>query len=45
MSNDNVTQAKEGGLLNRLLNKVEIVGNKLPDPAVMFAGLLVIVWF
>lgn len=44
MSNDNVTQAKEGGLLNRLLNKVETVGNKLPDPAVMFAGLLVIVW-
>lgn len=35
----------ESGLLNRILNKVEVIGNKLPDPAVMFAGLLVIVWF
>ena len=31
-------------LLNRILDKVERVGNKLPDPAVMFFGLLVIVW-
>lgn len=30
--------------LNRLLDKVEKVGNKLPDPAVMFFGLLIIVW-
>lgn len=34
----------QNGLLNRLLNKVEVIGNKLPDPAVMFAGLLVIIW-
>ncbi|TDP30972.1 aminobenzoyl-glutamate transport protein [Idiomarina aquatica] len=32
------------GLLNRLLDGVERVGNKLPDPAVMFFGLLLIVW-
>lgn len=31
-------------LLNRTLDKVEKVGNKLPDPAVMFFGLLIIVW-
>ena len=31
-------------LLNRILDKVEKVGNKLPDPAVMFFGLLIIVW-
>lgn len=31
-------------LLNRMLDKVEKVGNKLPDPAVMFFGLLIIVW-
>lgn len=31
-------------LLNRVLDKVEKVGNKLPDPAVMFFGLLIIVW-
>ncbi|MDX1706185.1 AbgT family transporter [Pseudidiomarina sp.] len=32
------------GMLNRILDKVEKVGNKLPDPAVMFFGLLLIVW-
>ncbi len=31
-------------LLNRMLDTVEKVGNKLPDPAVMFFGLLIIVW-
>ena len=31
-------------LLNRILDKVEKVGNKLSDPAVMFFGLLIIVW-
>lgn len=35
---------KPSGLLNRLLDGVERVGNKLPDPAVMFFGLLIIVW-
>lgn len=46
MSNNNkqITGSDQDGLLNRLLNKVEIVGNKLPDPAVMFAGLIVIIW-
>ncbi|MCL5254633.1 MAG: AbgT family transporter [Gammaproteobacteria bacterium] len=44
MSADNQVKDTENGLLNRLLNKIEVIGNKLPDPAVMFAGLLVIVW-
>lgn len=39
-----VTGGQQDGLLNRILNRVEVVGNKLPDPAVMFAGLLVIIW-
>ncbi len=30
--------------VQRLLNKVEIVGNKLPDPAALFISLLFIVW-
>ncbi|RUO65084.1 p-Aminobenzoyl-glutamate transporter family [Pseudidiomarina planktonica] len=30
--------------LNRMLDRVERVGNKLPDPAMMFFGLLLIVW-
>jgi aminobenzoyl-glutamate transport protein len=29
---------------NRMLATVERVGNKLPDPAMLFVGLLVIVW-
>ncbi len=29
---------------NRFLNAVEYLGNKLPDPAVLFALLMVIVW-
>lgn len=31
-------------LVQRLLNKVEIWGNKLPDPAVLFLILLAVVW-
>ncbi len=31
-------------LVQRLLNKVEIWGNKLPDPAVLFLMLLAVVW-
>jgi aminobenzoyl-glutamate transport protein len=32
------------GLMNRLLNTIEVVGNKLPDPAVLFLILLIAVW-
>ncbi|RUO33160.1 AbgT family transporter [Aliidiomarina soli] len=44
MSDNNTVAENKDGLLNRILNKVEVIGNKLPDPAVMFAGLLVIIW-
>lgn len=40
---DAVTAPKTGWL-NRVLNGIEIVGNKLPDPAVLFALLLAVVW-
>lgn len=30
--------------VNRALNKVEVVGNKLPDPAIIFFFCLLIVW-
>ncbi len=36
--------AKENGWMNRALNTIEVVGNKLPDPAVLFALLMGIVW-
>ena len=32
------------GRIQRALDAVERVGNKLPDPAVLFIGLLFIVW-
>ncbi len=37
------TAQKPGGL-NRILNFIEVAGNKLPDPAVLFALLLALVW-
>ena len=32
------------GWLNRALNFIEVVGNKLPDPAVLFFLLMIVVW-
>ncbi len=32
------------GLLNRLLTVIEVVGNKLPDPAILFLFLLFLTW-
>jgi aminobenzoyl-glutamate transport protein len=34
----------ESGWLNRALNFIEVVGNKLPDPAMLFLLLMVVVW-
>jgi aminobenzoyl-glutamate transport protein len=36
--------APKTGWLNRALNAIEVVGNKLPDPAVLFALLMALVW-
>ena len=44
MSDNKTVAENKDGLLNRILNKVEVIGNKLPDPAVMFASLIVIIW-
>lgn len=35
----------ERTLLERALNVIEVVGNKLPDPAMLFFILMVVVWF
>ena len=32
------------GLVYRLLNQVEVIGNKLPDPAMLFLIALLLVW-
>ncbi len=34
----------EGGWLNRALNFIEVVGNRLPDPAMLFLLLMIVVW-
>ena len=36
--------AVKDNFTTRMLATVERVGNKLPDPAMLFVGLLVIVW-
>ncbi|MGI9517522.1 MAG: AbgT family transporter [Pirellulaceae bacterium] len=35
---------KNSGLIDRFLNFIEVAGNKLPDPAILFLLLLVLVW-
>ena len=46
MANENagVANAKADGMFERVLNLIEKVGNKLPDPAALFLILLVVVW-
>ncbi|WP_299773962.1 AbgT family transporter [uncultured Pseudoteredinibacter sp.] len=44
MSETSSPAAGESTRLSRMLDKVEIIGNKLPDPAVIFLISLLIVW-
>ncbi len=45
MSETNQSNAPaRGSLANRMLATVERVGNKLPDPSVLFIAMLFIVW-
>ncbi len=44
MSTENVAADAERGLVYRMLDWVERIGNKLPDPAVLFLLLMVVVW-
>lgn len=45
MSEENENNAPVGeGRVTRMLAAVERIGNKLPDPTLLFIGLLVIVW-
>jgi len=39
-----VSAPKADSWLNRSLNTIERLGNKLPDPAILFALLMVVVW-
>ena len=48
MADEGTTQSTSGeqatGLLGRVLNAIEVTGNKLPDPAVLFLMLMVVIW-
>lgn len=35
---------KPGGLVDRCLSAIEVVGNRLPDPAILFLLLLLLTW-
>ena len=41
---ETATERRAGGTLDRFLNLIERAGNKLPDPAILFVGALLIVW-
>ncbi|MCL2915287.1 AbgT family transporter [Shewanella corallii] len=39
-----VDSGQSKGAVTRILNSIETVGNKLPDPAVIFLGAMLIIW-
>jgi aminobenzoyl-glutamate transport protein len=41
---DTETKQKQSGFLTKALDLIERGGNKLPDPAMLFLGLLLLVW-
>ncbi len=43
-SNQKIMENQKQGFINRALGTVERVGNKLPDPAVLFFYLILVVW-
>ena len=44
MAEQNQPEQENKGLLDRFLNVIEVAGNKLPDPAILFLLLMLIVW-
>ncbi len=44
MENQAAAGSRQSGLINRILSGIETVGNKLPDPAMLFLISLIIVW-
>lgn len=44
MNNNNDVQAPSGAIA-RFLNTIERVGNKLPDPAIIFLVAMLLIWF
>ncbi len=44
MDKPETTQNRKNGFVGKFLNTIEVVGNKLPDPAVLFLISLIIIW-
>ncbi len=44
MADTDTPKKAPSGLLNRFLTSIEVVGNKLPDPSMLFLIALLIVW-
>ncbi|MDH3708839.1 MAG: AbgT family transporter [Cyclobacteriaceae bacterium] len=44
MDKPETTQNRKNGIIGKFLNTIEVVGNKLPDPAVLFLISLIIIW-
>ena len=44
MSEETKQTATNSSLMMRILNSIEKIGNKLPDPAVLFFVLMIVVW-
>ena len=42
-TSENTTSEKKG-FINKILNAIERIGNKLPDPAILFFILMVVIW-
>ena len=41
---DDGNAENRSGVINKFLNFIEVAGNKLPDPAVLFLLLMGLVW-
>lgn len=44
MNTTNETTSEKKGFVNKLLDSVERIGNKLPDPAILFFVLMLLIW-
>ncbi len=44
METASVEDATKSGFVNRMLGRIEVIGNKLPDPSMLFLISMVIIW-
>src|SRR5690625_2319427 len=44
MDTSEKTPSEKKGFINKILNAIERIGNKLPDPAILFFLLMLVIW-